>query len=95
MGERRDRKFLEQFEFASNDYASIVQTNYPGAHDQGYRARVNSLIKQSEDAWPQIPTRYEYNEKENTTWEMVSKVLEEEVFVQCMMLSKVAHFVCM
>jgi phenylalanine-4-hydroxylase len=74
MSERREREFLNNHVFASSEYASIVQTNYPGAHDKNYRARLDKLIGDSKQAWPMIPT-YEYNEKENATWEMVSKVL--------------------
>lgn len=71
---RRDRSFLNEVEFARNDYGSIVQTNYPGAHDQDYRARVKSLIAQSEKAWPQIP-EYTFTDEEHATWELVSEVL--------------------
>lgn len=74
MSERRDRKFLEQHVFASTAYGSIVQTSYPGAHDEGYRARVSSLISQCEQAWPLIP-KLSYNEQEDSTWALVSKVL--------------------
>ncbi len=74
MSERRDRTFLDSIPFARNDYASIVQTNYPGAHDKEYRARLDELIGQSEQAWPDIP-RYEYTDKEHTTWRLVSEVL--------------------
>lgn len=72
---RRDRKFLEDIAFNTNEYGSIVQTNYPGAHDEAYRARVDSLIEQSKRAWPQIP-RYEYNADENETWALVSELLK-------------------
>lgn len=71
---RRERDFLENIPFARNDYASIVQTEYPGAHDQGYRARVSDLIAQCEAAWPHIPT-FDYKDDENETWELVSNVL--------------------
>ena len=71
---RRDRKVLDEVPFAANEYGSIVQTNYPGAHDAAYRARVQSLIDQSKQAWPNIP-RYEYNDDEHATWQLVSKVL--------------------
>lgn len=71
---RRDRTFLEDVPFARNDYASIVQTNYPGAHDAGYRARVTSLIDQSRQAWPLLPT-YEYTSEEHETWALVSEML--------------------
>lgn len=71
---RRDRKVLDEVPFAANEYGSIVQTNYPGAHDSVYRARVQSLIDQSKQAWPNIP-RYEYNDDEHATWQLVSKVL--------------------
>lgn len=74
MIERRDRKFLEAFPFAREAYGSIVQTNYPGAHDTDYRARLGALTAQSEQAWPQIPT-YEYTDKEHTTWRLISEVL--------------------
>lgn len=74
MSDRRNREFLKNHVFASNEYASIVQTNYPGAHDKNYRSRLDKLIGDSKEAWPTIPT-YEYNEKENSTWAMVSKVL--------------------
>lgn len=74
MNERRDRSFLEAFPFAREEYGSIVQTNYPGAHDDAYRARLKELNSQSEQAWPQIP-RYEYSEQEHTTWRLVSEVL--------------------
>ncbi len=71
---RRDRSFLSEVVFAKSDYGSIVQTNYPGAHDQDYRARVKSLISESEQAWPQLPA-YHYTEEEHATWELVSEVL--------------------
>lgn len=71
---RRDREFLKDYPFTSHEYGSIVQTNYPGAHDQAYRSRVASLITQSEKAWPYIP-RYEYNDDENQTWALVSELL--------------------
>lgn len=71
---RRDREFLKAHPFTSHEYGSIVQTNYPGAHDQAYRSRVASLIDQSEKAWPYIP-RYEYSDEENQTWSLVSELL--------------------
>lgn len=71
---RRDRSFLDQTPFALHEYGSIVQTNYPGAHDRAYRERVAALIDASERAWPNIP-RYEYDERENETWRMVSEIL--------------------
>jgi phenylalanine-4-hydroxylase len=71
---RRDRTFLKDAPFTSNDYASIVQTNYPGAHDQAYRARVTELVKQSEDHWPTIP-RYDYSDQEHDTWAIISRQL--------------------
>jgi phenylalanine-4-hydroxylase len=71
---RRDREFLKAYAFTNHDYASIVQTNYPGAHDQDYRARVKALVAQSEAAWPAIPT-YDYNDAERATWELVSAIL--------------------
>lgn len=74
MSERRDRTFLEDIPFAREEYGSIVQTNYPGAHDEEYRARLDELIGASEEAWPNIP-RYEYTDDEHTTWRLVSEVL--------------------
>ncbi|MFU8805511.1 MAG: hypothetical protein ACNA8W_16990 [Bradymonadaceae bacterium] len=71
---RRDRTFLAETPFARNEYGSIVQTNYPGAHDAEYRARVSALVEQSSGVWPEIP-RYEYNDDEHATWELVSEVL--------------------
>ena len=71
---RRDRSFLNEIPFAREDYASIVQTNYPGAHDASYRARLKGLVRQSEEAWPNIP-EYEYTEEEHETWRLVSEVL--------------------
>lgn len=71
---RRDRKWLASFPFAAGEYGSIVQTNYPGAHDAEYRARVTHLVAQSAEAWPNIP-RYVYNEDEHETWRLVSSVL--------------------
>ncbi len=71
---RRNREFLKDFPFTSQEYGSIVQTTYPGAHDADYRARVASLIAQSEEAWPNIPT-YDYSEDEHATWALVSKLL--------------------
>ncbi len=71
---RRDRDFLKDVPFTSHEYASIVQTNYPGAHDTDYRARVDNLIDQSQRAWPEIP-KYEYTKEEHENWALVSKVL--------------------
>ncbi len=71
---RRDRKFLEDFSFAESEYGSIVQTDYPGAHDQNYRARVSNLIDVSKAAWPFIPT-YDYTKEEHSTWEHISDTL--------------------
>lgn len=71
---RRDRAFLNDVPFANAEYASIVQTNYPGAHDDAYRARVASLIERSKQAWPNIP-HYEYNDDENNTWRLVSDIV--------------------
>ena len=71
---RRNRDFLKNTPFTSHEYGSIVQTNYPGAHDTDYRSRVASLIDQSERAWPLIP-RYEYSQDEHKTWKIVSELL--------------------
>lgn len=71
---RRDRSFLEDIPFAREDYGSIVQTDHPGAHDEGYRERVNELNKKSERHWPDIP-RYEYTDEEHETWRLVSEVV--------------------
>ena len=71
---RRDRSFLEDVPFASNDYASIVQTHYPGAHDPIYRKRVSDLVDASAQVWPAIPT-YEYTADEHKCWSLVSDVL--------------------
>ncbi|MFT4704503.1 MAG: phenylalanine-4-hydroxylase [Bradymonadia bacterium] len=71
---RRDRSFLESVPFAKNDYASIVQTAYPGAHDAEYRGRVTELVGNGAKSWPQIPT-FEYTEKEHQTWNLVSDIL--------------------
>lgn len=71
---RRDRRFLEEIPFARHDYASIVQTQYPGAHDDEYRGRVTSLVQASDEAWPSIPT-YTYRDDEHATWELVSEIL--------------------
>lgn len=75
MSQRRDRTFLEEIPFAREEYGSIVQTDYPGAHDEAYRERLGELIAISEQNWPQIP-RYEYTEEEHTTWRLVTEVLE-------------------
>lgn len=74
MDLRRDRDFLRAFPFAREEYGSIVQTSYPGAHDTDYRKRLDTLNALSEAAWPMIPT-YEYTEKEHNTWRLVSEVL--------------------
>lgn len=74
QGMRRDRSFLEDIPFARHDYASIVQTQYPGAHDGEYRQRVTDLVGASADAWPNIPT-YTYQEDEHATWRLVSEIL--------------------
>ena len=71
---RRDRAFLEDVPFAQEDYGSIVQTDYPGAHDEAYRKRVQSLIDHSEEAWPDIP-EYDYTDQEHGVWSFVSEVL--------------------
>lgn len=71
---RRERDFLKDVPFTNHEYASIVQTDYPGAHDAEYRNRVASLIEQSERAWPNIP-RYEYSTNENQTWDLVSDIV--------------------
>ncbi|MEM1348184.1 MAG: hypothetical protein AAGI01_06510 [Myxococcota bacterium] len=71
---RREREFLSRVPFVRHDYGSIVQTNYPGAHDASYRDRVDSLNKHSERNWPELP-RYEYTDSEHETWALVSKLL--------------------
>lgn len=71
---RRDRAILDDVPFAKNEYGSIVQTQYPGAHDNDYRDRVATLIDHSKGAWPHIP-KYEYTEKEHETWDLVSDIL--------------------
>lgn len=71
---RRERDFLKAHAFAQNEYGSIVQTNYPGAHDTAYRARLGELIERSEQAWPEIPT-YAYTDQDNETWRLVSDIL--------------------
>ena len=71
---RRDRTFLRDVPFTNHAYGSIVQTNYPGAHDREYRARVDALNAQSSASWPDIP-RYVYTAKERATWKLVSEVL--------------------
>ena len=73
---RRNRDFLSETSFANNEYASIVQTRYPGAHDKIYRGRVTDLVEGSRRAWPGIPA-YEYTDDEHATWALVSKVLVE------------------
>lgn len=71
---RRDREFLKSIPFANNEYGSIVQTAYPGAHDGDYRARVALLTEESKNAWPYIPT-YSYSKDEHETWRLVSEIL--------------------
>ena len=71
---RRDRSFLKEIPFTDHEYASIVQTNYPGAHDAAYRQRIVDLNAHSEANWPEIP-RYDYTDEENTTWRLVSEIL--------------------
>jgi phenylalanine-4-hydroxylase len=71
---RRERDFLSAIPFASQDYASIVQTNYPGAHDEAYRGRVRELVMQAQQAWPKIPV-FHYTQEEHETWRLVSEVL--------------------
>lgn len=71
---RRDRSFLSDVPFTRHDYGSIVQTNYPGAHDAAYRDRVARLVSESEAAWPAIPT-YSYTKAEHETWRLVSEIL--------------------
>ncbi|MFB6263072.1 MAG: hypothetical protein ABEL76_05525 [Bradymonadaceae bacterium] len=72
---RRDRSFLEDVPFADEGYGEIVQTDYPGAHDQEYRDRVDTLVDSSEAAWPEIP-EYDYREEEHETWRLTSDVLK-------------------
>lgn len=72
---RRDRAFLASIPFARHEYASIVQTDYPGAHDAEYRQRVATLVDASREAWPHLP-RYEYTEAENETWAFVTSILQ-------------------
>ena len=71
---RRNREFLSEVPFAKNEYASIVQTNYPGAHDEEYRARLGALIGAARDAWPAIPV-FKYTDAEDETWRLISEVL--------------------
>ncbi len=71
---RRDRTFLEEYSFAEHEYGSIVQTDYPGAHDQQYRERVAKLIEDSKKKWPNIPG-YEYTAEEHDTWKLISEIL--------------------
>ncbi len=71
---RRDRTFLTEMPFAQHEYGSIVQTHYPGAHDAGYRSRVDALNAASEASWPGLPI-YDYNDAEHKTWELVSEIL--------------------
>lgn len=72
--ERRDRDFLAETPFARNEYGSIVQTDYPGAHDEAYRDRLDAMIEKSRHAWPSIP-EYHYTEQEHETWRLVSEIL--------------------
>ena len=71
---RRDRSFLASTPFTRSDYASIVQTTYPGAHDGDYRSRVTALVAQAEAAWPACP-RFSYTEQEHGNWSLVSQIL--------------------
>lgn len=71
---RRDREFLRAFPFTNHEYASIIQTQYPGAHDGEYRERVRAINQLSENAWPQIP-RYDYSTVEHETWKLISEIL--------------------
>ena len=71
---RRNRDFLREIPFAKHEYASIVQTDYPGAHDEEYRARVTGLIDCARQSWPLIPT-FEYSDAEHETWRLLSEVL--------------------
>jgi phenylalanine-4-hydroxylase len=71
---RRDRSFLEGTPFAQEGYGEIIQTDYPGAHDEEYRARVDNLVDQSEQQWPEIPD-YDYTDEEQEVWSLVSEVL--------------------
>lgn len=71
---RRNREFLNEVSFTKHEYASIVQTDYPGAHDEIYRARVEGLIKKSEEDWPNIPN-YDYTTEEHDTWSLISEIL--------------------
>ncbi len=71
---RRERNILAEVPFARHAYGSIVQTNYPGAHDQGYRQRVSGLIEESRQVWPSIPA-YQYTEEEHEIWRLVSELL--------------------
>lgn len=71
---RRDRTFLASTPFTRSDYASIVQTTYPGAHDGDYRSRVKALVAQAEASWPACP-RFSYTEQEHGNWSLVSQIL--------------------
>jgi phenylalanine-4-hydroxylase len=71
---RRDRSFLESVPFTSHAYGAIIQTDYPGAHDDGYRSRVEYLVGLAEKSWPTIP-EFPYNEAEHETWRLVSEIL--------------------
>lgn len=72
---RRSREFLEDIPFARHAYGSIVQTDYPGAHDKAYRGRIDALIEDSRQVWPKLPT-YTYTDDEHETWHLVSDVLK-------------------
>lgn len=71
---RRDRSFLESVPFTSHAYGAIIQTDYPGAHDDGYRSRVKQLVGLAEASWPTIP-EFPYNQQEHETWRLVSEIL--------------------
>ena len=71
---RRDRTFLESVPFNSHAYGAIIQTDYPGAHDEAYRSRVKHLVATAEQAWPAIPV-FSYTHEEHETWRLVSEIL--------------------
>jgi len=71
---RRDRTFLESVPFNSHAYGAIIQTDYPGAHDEAYRGRVRHLVDTAEKAWPAIPV-FTYTREEHETWRLVSEIL--------------------
>lgn len=71
---RRDRTFLESVPFNSHAYGAIIQTDYPGAHDEAYRSRVKHLVATAEQAWPAIPM-FTYTREEHETWRLVSEIL--------------------